>query len=202
MLGPLRPLQRRLLLRITVDDPWERVPSLFVTPQIFGSGSFRKFSWYLEGQTAVQVQAVNDLCRWLAECQYLPDDQLFNERDFWQHPRTFEHLRKGDCEDHALWAWRKLIELEYPAQLFVGQWFEGGGDRHDCHAWVVFDRDGELFLLEAVCKEHDAMVRRLCDVHAEYCPHFSVDHQFTMHSYAGYLLYLQERARRENARSA
>ncbi len=160
--------------------------SLLVTPQIFGHGSFRKFSWYLEGETAVQVHAVHDLCQWLTECQYLSDPQLFNERDFWQHPRTFEHLRKGDCEDHALWAWRKLIELGYRAQFFVGQWCEGH------HAWVVFERDGELFLLEAICKEHEVMIRPLGDVRAEYRPHFSVDHQFTMHSYAGYLLYLKE----------
>jgi hypothetical protein len=125
------------------------------------------------------------------------DDELFNETDFWQHPRTFEHLRKGDCEDHALWAWRKLIELGYPAEFFVGQWSAGGDDPHGCHAWVVFERDGERYLLEAVDKDRGSMIRPVRDVRAEYSPHFSVDAQLTMHSYAGYLLYLRERARRD-----
>ena len=86
------------------------------------------------------------------------------------HPRTFTGPQ-GDCK-HALWAWRKLIELGHPAEFFVGQWLEGGGAHHDCHAWVVFEQDGERFLLEAV------------------------DATFTMRSHAGYLLYLKERERR------
>ncbi|HXW05204.1 MAG TPA: hypothetical protein VD833_08230 [Vicinamibacterales bacterium] len=83
------------------------------------------FRWYYEGQRTVQVGTVDDVCRWLAECQYLSDDELFNETDFWQHPRTFENLCKGDCEDHALWAWTKLVEFGHQAELFVGQLFEG-----------------------------------------------------------------------------
>src|SRR5205085_1473130 len=68
------------------------------------------FAWYFEGQSAVTVGSVDDVCEWLLECEYVHDPELFHEPDFWQHPRTFERLRKGDCEDHALWAWRKLVE--------------------------------------------------------------------------------------------
>lgn len=190
----LRPLLRRVIRYIPVGDSWERFTSRFTTPQMFGLGSRRNFPWYLEGESAVSVTAIDDVCNWLAGCEYLRDDELFNETDFWQHPRTFEHLRKGDCEDHALWAWRKLIELGYPAEFFVGQWFAGGDDPHGCHAWVVFERDGERYLLEAVDKDRGTMIRPVRDVRAEYSPHFSVDERLTTHSYAGYLLYLRERA--------
>jgi hypothetical protein len=50
-----------------VGDPWEPVTSLLVTPQIFGPGSYRMFRWYFEGQSAVQVRTVDDVCRWLSE---------------------------------------------------------------------------------------------------------------------------------------
>ena len=127
----------------------------------------------------------------------MSDDQLFNEIDFWQHPRTFEHLRKGDCEDHALWAWRKLVELGHRAEFFVGQWLAGGGATHSRHAWVVFECNGEHVLLEATSKDQASMIRPLRDARAEYSPHFSVDHLFTMRSHGGYLLYLKERAARQ-----
>jgi hypothetical protein len=190
----LGPLNRRLLRDVPVDDVWERVTSLLVTPHLFGPGSRRTFSWYLEGESTVDVSGVDELCEWLVACEYLADDQLFNESDFWQHPRTFEHLRKGDCEDHALWAWRKLIETGHQAEFFVGRWLTGESNGHNLHAWVVFERDGERFLFEAIDKDVESMIRPLRDVRAEYSPHFSVDHAFTMHSYAGYLLYLKERA--------
>jgi hypothetical protein len=195
----LRPLRRLLIRHVPVDDPWEPVTSVLVTPQIFGPGSFRMFRWYLEGESKVRAQSLDEVCTWLGECEYLADDQLFNEADFWQHPRTFEYLRKGDCEDHALWAWRKLIELGHPAEFFVGQWLEGGGEHHDRHAWVVFEQDGQRFLLEAVLKDQSpGMIRPLPDVRREYTPHFSVNASFTMRSHAGYLLYLKEREGRRN----
>jgi hypothetical protein len=183
-----------------VDDTWERLTSRLVTPQFFGSGSSRNFSWYLEGESDIPVRVLDDVCEWLVACHYVRDDELFKKADFWQHPRNFEHLRRGDCEDHALWAWRKLIELGYRAEFFVGQWFAGCGDGHGRHAWVVFERDGERFLCEAVSKDRGRMIRPLRDVLAEYSPHFSVDHRLTMHSYAGYLAYLKARAN-ESARS-
>ena len=162
----------------------------------------RKFEWYLEGDTAVKVHAVDDLCQWLAGCEYLADDRLFNESDFWQHPRTFEHLRKGDCEDHALWAWRKLIEIGHQAEFFVGRWSPGGGDDYGQHAWVVFERDGEPCVFEAIAKDQATMIRPLREVRTEYVPHFSVDHRFSTRSYAGYVLYVRERRRRKDGGTA
>src|SRR5262249_30023259 len=129
--------------------------------------------------------------------------KLFNESDFWQHPLTFEHLRKGDCEDHALWAWRKLVELGYPAELFVGQWIgAGGNDDDDTHAWVVFEQNETRFLLEAVIKQQSELMRPWEIARHDYLPHFSVDAAFTMRSHEGYLLYLKKREERRHRRAA
>lgn len=182
------PLHRLLLRRIVVDDPWEPVTSVLIKPRHFAPGSVRRFQWYFEGESAVTVRSVDDVCRWLAECRYASDEHLFNESDFWQHPRLFEKLRQGDCEDHALWAWRKLVELGHRASLHVGKW-QGGH-----HAWVVFERDGQQLLLEPVDKDSATAVRPLPEVRGEYMPHFSVDEAFKVRSHAGYLVHVQERA--------
>jgi hypothetical protein len=194
-----RPLRRLLIRHVPVDDAWEPVTSLGVTPHVFGPGSYRTFQWYFEGRSTVDVSSVEDVCRWLTQCEYVHDEDLFNDADFWQHPRTFEHLRKGDCEDHAIWAWRKLSELGHDAVLFVGRWFADGDDLSR-HAWVVFERNGQRFLVEPVLKDEAAMVRPLGDARADYLPHFSVDSTFTMRGHAGYLLYLKARERRERER--
>lgn len=179
-----------------MEDPWEPVTSFLVRPQIFGPGSLRQFPWYFEGDSTVAVRSVDDVCHWLTECEYVSDPLLFNESDFWQHPRTFEHLRKGDCEDHALWAWRKLVELGHRADMFVGQWLGSASHGQGRHAWVVFEKGGELFLLEPVAKDGTPAVRLLREVRDEYVPHFSVDSTFRMRSHAGYLLCLRDRERR------
>jgi len=187
----LRPLHRFLVVRIVVDDPWEPASSFLVSHGRFGSGSTRPFAWYFEGQSTVSATTVDQICDWLAECQYIRDRELFLEPDYWQHPLTFEQLRRGDCEDHALWAWRKLHELGIPAELFVGQW---GSESHDTgfHAWVVFERDGQRFLLESVIKQPRQCVRLLEEARAEYVPHYSVDTSFHMCARSGLLVYWRE----------
>jgi hypothetical protein len=51
----LRPLRRFLIRHVDVDDPWEPVTSIVVTPQLFGSDSLRMFRWYFEGQSTAPV---------------------------------------------------------------------------------------------------------------------------------------------------
>jgi len=137
------------------------------------------------------VSDVSAICDWLAGCQYVHDSELFREPDYWQHPLTFEQLRKGDCEDHALWAWRKLLELGLAADFYVGQWrHDGGGSGF--HAWVVFEKDGQTFLLEPVIKDPKKVVRLLDEVRANYVPHYSVDASFRMCARAGLLVHWRE----------
>ena len=59
-------------------------------------GSVHDWDWYLEGQSTVEVSSPKEIVDWLRCCKYMGDTILFHERDFWQHPVTFENMRKGD----------------------------------------------------------------------------------------------------------
>lgn len=141
----------------------------------FGAGSRRPFAHYLNGESRVPVQSVEDVCRWLQQCEYVRDSDLFNQQDFWQHPGEFEALRKGDCEDHALWAWRKLKELNIPAEFVVGRM--AWGDETvpaGAHAWVTYVENGRSYILETTHKQR-TLVYPLDEIPARYTPWFSVD---------------------------
>ena len=135
-----RPFLRMILRYLPLDDPWERFK---VQPALrhFGPGARQEFEWYFEGESAISVSNLDEIMDWLEGCEYASDSHLFQEPDFWQHPRTFEHMRQGDCEDFALWAWRKLIELGYEADL-VGGYCLPLSEQDSRHAWIVFRRDG------------------------------------------------------------
>ncbi len=92
-----------------------------VPPGAFGPGSERPFAQYFEGESSVRVASIEEIVAWLQTCEYVSDVELFRKRDVWQHPSAFEHLRRGDCEDFALWAWRKLGELGIDADFCVGR---------------------------------------------------------------------------------
>lgn len=186
---------RRLLQRVrglggraAEEDPWAR---LDVSPRIalYGAGARHDVGWYFEGESAVPVSSLDELRSWLAGCEYATDADLFQEPDFWQHPRTFERLRRGDCEDFALWAWRKLVELGYDADLVVGRCPGAGDGREARHAWVVFRRDGGEFLFEPVAGQADGAVRPLGEVRERYVPEFGVGADRRRFAFAGYRRY-------------
>ena len=111
-----------------------------------------------------------------------------SERDLWQHPVTFEQLRCGDCEDFALWAWRKLADIGIDAEFYVGRVVvddEPGVDRQ--HAWVVYRVDGVPFLFEPAANRH-WMIRRLTEAMDGYVPHFAVDGRLRTFAFSGYVL--------------
>ncbi len=172
-------------------DPWRATPQR-VPLERFGAGARREFSWYFEGESLVRVDRIDELCAWLLECEYVRDPELFNERDFWQHPRTFEHLRKGDCEDYAVWAWRKLTEMGYDAELVSGEVVRDDGGTVS-HVWVLFDADGDRFLLECTARTPGAMLRRLDEVRARYVPHWGITGRLESRGYAGYHLARRDR---------
>ena len=187
----VRPLRRpvlRALFRIAPPEAnhWEEI-KLHIPYYVFGRGSIRRFSWYFEGESHVPAGSVDAICEWLQACEYVRDPDLFHETDYWQHPKTFEQLRRGDCEDHALWAWRKLVELKLDAHLFVGNWRQHEATEPGGHVWVVFTNGTGQYLMETVAKSAEGMVRPLGDVRDEYSPHFSVDPWYQTRGYVGYL---------------
>jgi hypothetical protein len=185
----LRPVLRLSLRYVDFEDPWEPTdrPVRFWA---LGAGSVKRPSWYFEGASSVAVSSIDELCDWLLGCEEVRDPDLFHEADYWQHPSTFEQLRKGDCEDFALWSWRKLIEMGTEARFFTGRRVEAPTD--SWHAWVVYRQDGVDYLLESIARSRDAMVQRLEEVSSRYIPHFSIGKDFQPQAYTGYLLYLKE----------
>lgn len=152
----------------------------------FGPGSRQPFAEYFEGESSVRVGSIDDIVGWLQTCEYVTDVALFQERDFWQHPRTFERLKRGDCEDFALWAWRKLAELGIEAELCVGRVICDDRPEVDRqHAWVVYSVNGTAFLFEPAARTSSRMIRPLADAMDEYVPHFAVNHRFDTNAFVG-----------------
>jgi hypothetical protein len=166
-------------------DPWQGICHP-VPHKLFGLGSKHEFSWYLEGDCGVSVASVEDIQQWLLGCSYHADQKLFRDPDFWQHPAMFEKVRKGDCEDHAIWAWRKLKDLGLPARLYTGRVLSLVSGGAGFHAWVVFERDGQRWLFETVAYHRKRMLRPFEEARAEYIPHFSVDHALSTNIYCGF----------------
>jgi predicted transglutaminase-like cysteine proteinase len=187
MLARVRAYVRSVMLRLVPPrDPWTRL-ALRPPLHAFGPGARQDFPWYFQGESTVDVRRVEDMVGWLQQCEYTSDQDAYQVTDFWQHPRTFELMRRGDCEDFALWAWRKLIELGFDAQFVVGYAVVGpeAGRRH---AWVQF-HDGERdYLLEPCQRSAEHAVRPLEDVRDAYFPEYGVDARRQRFTFAGYAL--------------
>jgi hypothetical protein len=172
----------RLLRR---ESAWEPVP-MRVPPKAFGPGSGQPFSEYFEGESGVRVESLDDIVAWLQSCEYVSDLKLFRERDVWQHPMIFEKLRRGDCEDFALWAWRKFAEIGIDAEFCVGRVIcDEQPSIHRQHAWVVYRVDGTAFLFEPAARIPSKMIRPLAEAMGEYVPHFAVNHRFATNAFVG-----------------
>ena len=174
------------------EDPWQCV-ECDGPVELLGTGSVRELGWYFEGESTVPVSTFEEVCSFLLGCTYVRDDELFRVPDFWQHPLTFEQIRRGDCEDHALWAWRRLRELGYRAHLVTGSCSRDEVDP-GAHAWVIFHGEGGLYLLEPTTKSREAMVRPLDLMRQLYQPHFSVDESLKLFLYGGW--YVAQLSRR------
>jgi hypothetical protein len=170
------------------ESPWERVP-MDVPVAAFGPGSATPFARYFEDESRVEVRSIDDIVAWLASCEYMSDADQFHERDVWQPPSSFERRQRGDCEDFALWAWRKLAEIGVDAEFFVGR-VTGGGDPavQSQHAWIVFRVDGDEVLFEPAARDRERMLQPLSAVKDAYVPHFSVDRHFVTCAFVGCLL--------------
>ena len=179
-----RPILRLLDRTVSLDDPWQRF-SCAVPLCRYGAGAQHDFPWYFEGKSEVEANSVEAVQAWLLRCAYVRDSDLFRQADVWQHPCTFEQIRRGDCEDFALWTWRKLIELGYEAELVAGY---SGPDAPapGCHAWVLYKDAGTPYLFDAVVRDLQHMARPLADVHYHYVPEVAVDARFRRYVYGGY----------------
>lgn len=160
-------------------DPWDRLP-LACAPNAFGVGSTRSFADYFQGTSQVTARSLEEICAWLQGCECRSDHALFRQEDHWLHPLAFERLRQGDCEDHALWAWRKLAEIGMPARFTAGRW-EGVA-----HAWLVLDQTDGTRIFETTAKSRAMLLPFDPETRAAYCPALSIDHALRTYVHAGY----------------
>jgi len=175
-------LAARLVRR---ESAWERV-TMRVPASAFGPGSQRPFAEYFEGESRVPVGSIDGIVAWLQTCEYVTDLELFHQPDVWLHPGAFERLRRGDCEDFALWAWRKLAEIGIDAEFCVGRVICDDRPEIDRqHAWVVYRVNGTAFLFEPAARTPSRMIRPLADAMREYVPHFAVNHRFDTSAFVG-----------------
>jgi predicted transglutaminase-like cysteine proteinase len=193
---------RRAWLRLCLDylangDVWAKEPMALKSRRF---GSPYDFNHYLAGESAVRLKTVAEILAWLGTCEYASDDAFFQTRDFWQHPLTFEQTRRSDCEDFALWAWRKFGEIGLPARFFIGQYVPYA-EPPTFHAWVTFEDRCDEWLLEGAARDPLTRAIRLRDVRDRYSPHYSIGHFGDGMVYGGLLQYLEaERARRRMKR--
>ena len=76
--------------------------------------------------------------------------------------------------------------MGFEAELVAGVWHP----QHDVpggHVWVRYRHEDVDFILEAVSRTRDTMVRTFESARAEYVPHAGVDHKFQLFAYTGYL---------------
>jgi hypothetical protein len=172
----------------TAGSPWDRVP-MDVPPAAFGPGSRAQFPSYFEGQSRVRVSSIDDIVEWLSTCEYVSDRDQFQQPDVWQEPCAFERRQRGDCEDFALWAWRKLAELGVDAEFYVGRVLCGADPaKGRQHAWVVYRDERDEVLFEPAAHERREMLQPLAAVKDAYVPYFAVDRRFVTSAFVGCLL--------------
>lgn len=177
-------------------DPWRRLR--FEPPlRAFGPGAIDDFSQYLTGESGVSVQSPEEAAEWLLNCRYASDPDLYGEVDAWLHPATLELIRSGDCEDFALWGWRKLVELQLDAHFVVGIRHRRDGTSQR-HAWVVYRTEVDEYLFDGVEQSVERIVRPLATVRAEYEPQLGVTPIAARYVYAG--LFLTDWGRRLSLR--
>ncbi len=186
LLHPLRKRYARLLLKtVPPRHPWDRIRAQ-VPLACYGIGAVRDFRWYFEGKSRIEVHDLSEIREWLLGCRYVRDLDQFASVDYWQHPCHFERVRRGDCEDFSVWAWRKMVELGMQAELVAGRCLS---ERHGPggHAWVMFVQGNARYLLDPVLRTPEHMARRFEEVESDYVPEFSVDAGFRHYVYGGYL---------------
>jgi len=118
---------------------------------------------YISQPLTFQCRTMPELRTFLIGCEYVSDKELFGKRDYWQPPEDFEKLKKGDCEDFALWTWRQLLGMGYEAR-FIG----GSRGRYGAgHAWVEYIQDGRWFLLDPLYRRISESLPRLSTLRYE-----------------------------------
>lgn len=126
-------------------------------------GNTLPWNRYFNCPLTVRPQTLAEMESFLYNCRYLSDLETRNRTDFWEPPDVFERRKTGDCEDHAIWAWRHLHELGYRARLVLG-------NSDGYHAWVHIFKNRRVYLFEPTQKHN------WYPNHKRYAPDWSVEY--------------------------
>lgn len=168
---------------LALGSPWIRLP---LSPPLgaYGPGADCDFTDYLAGDTRVEATTPTGIANWLLSCHYADDRTLLDAPDHWQHPRGFEIVRCGDCEDFSLWAWRKLVDASFDADFVVGNRRVANGSVGR-HAWVLFRDGGSEFVFDSVERSLARIIRSRVEAGDEYEPQVGVDARGLRFAFAG-----------------
>jgi hypothetical protein len=104
-----------------------------------------------------QCSTIEEIRKFLQNCQYISDRQQFNKEEFWLPPHEFEKVRKGDCDEFALWTWRQLIGMGYQTRFVIGR----TGRSTKGHAWVTIAKDSKHYIVEPQAWRYGEKLPRL-----------------------------------------
>ncbi len=134
---------------------------------------------YRHARSHVTCRTLEDVVSWLIGCEYVSDRDQFGVSDVWMHPADFELTRRGDCDDHALWAYSRLAQLGYQVRYVVGRAPDGSG-----HAWVALRAPHGAWLLMETTQKTGVNASLDPDRTARpYLPEWSVDQNNIYHCY-------------------
>ncbi len=120
---------------------------------------------FLTDDLTVKSNSLDEIQAFLRQCRYVSDADQFSIREYWMHPRHFERLRRGDCEDFALWTWRQLLAMKLDARFVCGKC------GHGSHAWVTFSDSQAHYLFEPTALRSKKLSRLQI---LKYKPDFSI----------------------------
>jgi hypothetical protein len=110
-------------------------------------GNTHAWNRYFDRSLQTNPRSVAEVAFFLRTCRYLCDQKIRGLPDYWEPPDQFEVMKAGDCEDHAIWAWRHLCDLGYRARFVLGN--------YECwHAWVHIFVNGRAYLMETTQKHN------------------------------------------------
>lgn len=115
----------------------------------------RPMGSFISQPLKVVCRDLDEIRAFLSTCRYVSDWEQFGVKDHWMPPEEFEQIRRGDCDDFAIWTWRQLLGLGYSARLVVGSAGRYGGG----HAWVSFRVVDRVFIVEALAARRPTFPR-------------------------------------------
>jgi len=91
----------------------------------------------------VKIHSPEDLSKYMRKnFKFVEDDKNFGKTDYWQSPQEMLDLKKGDCEDFALFADAALKELGFESYVISIY-----GKNRFAHTVTVFKQDGKYRVL-------------------------------------------------------